>query len=449
MRMSMRQSLLLAFILSTLVGIGLVVVWMHISVTHEMRAFLRQGGPWGLQEMTAALEAHYREAGSWEGVEHILHPTAPGPQHGRGTGPLILADADGRILYPPGRAGGRLRDDERARAIPLEVDGRTVGYLYSPRGGAIAPEATHPMFRRLTQAALIAALVAVVLSSGLAWALSRRILRPLSALQRAARRLAQGDLTVRVPESGDDELRALARAFNRMAQALQAAEQARRRLTADIAHELRTPLAVQQAHIEALLDGVYPLTPERLVPILEQNRLLARLVEDLRTLSLAEEGRLPLQLHTLDVRESLLQAAEQFRAAAQAEGVTLELDLPDEALPVRADPERLNQVLHNLLANALRHTPRGGRVELGARREGADVVFWVRDTGPGLPPGTEEQVFQRFYRVDRARDRAHGGTGLGLSIVRALVRAHLGDVKAQNHPEGGAMFIVRLPLAPS
>ncbi|NPA06648.1 MAG: HAMP domain-containing protein [Chloroflexi bacterium] len=447
--MSMRHSLLLAFTLSTLVGISLVVIWMHISVTHEMRTFLRQGGPWGLQEITVALEEHYREVGSWEGVEQVLHRVLPGPQYGHGAGPLILADAEGRILYPPGRVGGYLRDDERARAIPLVVDGRTVGYLYSPRSGTIAPEATRPMFRRLTQAAFVAALVAVVLSSVLAWALSQRILRPLSALQHAARRLAQGDLTVRVPESGDDELRALARAFNRMAKALQDSEQARRRLTADIAHELRTPLAVQQAHIEALLDGVYPLTPDRLVPILEQNRLLARLVEDLRTLSLAEEGRLPLHLRTLDVREALQQAAEQFRVSAQAEGVTLDLTLPSEPLLVRADPERLNQILHNLLANALRHTPRGGRIELGARREGSDVVFWVRDTGPGLPPGTEEQVFQRFYRVDQARDREHGGTGLGLSIVRALVRAHLGDVKAQNHPEGGAMFIVRLPLATS
>ncbi|NPA27160.1 MAG: HAMP domain-containing protein [Chloroflexi bacterium] len=456
----MRRNLLLAFTFSALVGIGLVVVWTHLSFSREMRTFFRQGGPWGLQEITAALEEHYRRTGSWEGAEAILHAATPHrtPQNGdeplaegpaMGPGPLVLADAEGRVIYPPSRRGTRLTDAERRRAIPLEVNGQVVGYLYSPRGGPVAWDTTRPMFQRLTQAALLAALVAVAISSLLAWALSQRILRPLSALQAAAQRLAQGDRNVRVPEDGDEELRALARAFNRMAQALQEAEEARRRLTADIAHELRTPLAVQQAQIEALLDGVYELTPERLLPILEQNRLLARLVEDLRTLSLAEEGRLPLHQQTLDLRDILRQNVEQFRAVAQAEGITLHFDVPDEPLLVHADPERLAQVLHNLLANALRHTPRGGRIEIAARREGNQAVFWVRDTGPGLPPGTEDRVFQRFYRVDRARDRQRGGTGLGLSIVRALVQAHQGHVRAYNHPEGGAVFEVRLPLAPS
>ena len=442
----MRRKLFLALLGTAMVSIATVVLILRNTTQSQVHAFVAEGGPWGLQETLKALEAHYAARGSWEDAAQVLatRPASPGAPH---RGGLTLTDAQGRILYPPARAGQTWTEAQRRVALPVQVDGRTVGYLIPPLS-AHATASSRALFQRLDWAALAAALTALALAAALAWALSNRILRPVHALTAAARRLAQGDLSVRVPESGDEELATLARAFNHMAAALQQAEESRRRLMADIAHELRTPLAVQQAHLEALQDGIYPLTPENLAPVVEQNRLLARLVHDLRTLTLADTGQLSLERDALDVRAWLPRVVEKFRAAAQQRGIALEVDLPSEPAWVHADAARLEQILHNLLGNALRHTPSGGRIEVRAEVMDDEVRIQVRDTGPGLPPGEEEQVFERFYRLDKSRARASGGSGLGLSIARSLARAHGGDLTAANHPQGGAVFTLRLPRAP-
>ncbi len=445
----MRRKLFLALLVTAIVGIAVVVLILRTTTQSQVHAFVAEGGPWGLQETIKALETYYAEHGSWEGVEQVLmmRPSATGtavPHRGG----LMLVDTDGRVRYPPGKVGHTWTDEQRSGALPLKVDGRTVGYLVPPMAGHAAAS-SRALFQRLDWAALAAALTALALAAGLAWALSNRVLRPVHALTAAARQLAQGDLSVRVPESGDEELATLARAFNHMAQALQEAAETRRRLMADIAHELRTPLAVQQAHLEALQDGIYDLTPENLVPVVEQNRLLVRLVNDLRTLTLADTGQLSLERQPLDVRTWLPKVVEGFRAAAQQRGITLQVTVPESPAVVQADAARLEQILHNLLGNALRHTPPGGRVEVTATVDADAVRIQVRDTGPGLPPGEEERVFERFYRLDKSRTRASGGSGLGLSIARSLARAHGGDLTAANHPQGGAVFTLRLPRAAS
>ena len=446
----MRRKLFLALWGTALLGIAVVVGVLRASTQRQVHAFVAQGGPWGLQQTVARLQAYYAQRGSWEGVEAALRAGAAGgsPGHALEHGPrVVLVDAQGRVLFPPEQAGRTWTPEEQAGALPLRHQGRVVGYLVPP-GALHVAAATRDLLHRLDWAALMASAVAVAAAAGLSWWLSRRVLRPIYALTRAAQRLAQGDLSVRVPEGGDDELRTLARTFNHMAQALQQAAETRQRMLADIAHELRTPLAVQQAHLEALQDGLFDLTPENLAPVVEQNRLLARLVDDLRTLTLADSGQLPLETQRLDLRTWLPEVVEPFRAAARQRGVALRLTLPPEPLPVQADPARLAQILNNLLGNALRYTPQGGLVEVGAVRKGAQAHLWVRDTGPGLPSGEEERVFERFYRADKSRSRASGGSGLGLSIARSLARAHGGDLTAHNHPEGGAVFSLQLPAAP-
>jgi signal transduction histidine kinase len=279
--------------------------------------------------------------------------------------------------------------------------------------------------------------------------LSHRLLQPVRELTQAAKRLAGGDLAQRVRPRGSDEVGVLGSTFNQMAGSLQAAEESRKAMTADIAHELRTPLSVQRAHLEALQDGIYPLTAENLSPVLEQNHLLTRLVDDLRTLALADSGQLQLERSNVDLMGLARDVIERFRPQFENRGVELSLE-PGELPPVRVDPQRIEQILGNLLSNALRHTPAGGWVQVRGRliQSGRVIHLEVRDSGPGIPPEALEQIFERFYRADKSRSRPEGGSGLGLAIARQLAEAHGGRLQAENHPEGGAVIRLTLPVAP-
>jgi signal transduction histidine kinase len=283
----------------------------------------------------------------------------------------------------------------------------------------------------------------------LALGLSYTLLRPVHALTIAAQKLAGGDLSHRVDVHGDDEMATLSHTFNQMADSLQQAEEARRAMTADIAHELRTPLAVQRANLEALQDGVYPLTSENLAPVIEQNYLLTRLVEDLRTLALADAGQIELERTHTDLTPLVERMVERFQPQAGSQQVKLTLTTPTGLIPqISADPIRLEQVLTNLLSNALRYTPTGGQIELSLASTDDSVWLRVHDSGPGIPEQALPYIFERFYRVDKSRARAEGGTGLGLAIARQLARLHGGDLTATNHAAGGALFTLILPVYP-
>ncbi|RDI94498.1 HAMP domain-containing protein [Meiothermus sp. QL-1] len=303
---------------------------------------------------------------------------------------------------------------------------------------------------RLQQNLLIAGLVAAVLGVLVALVFARRIARPIEAISAAANSLAQGDLSARIPTPrGEDEVAQLARNFNHMAASLERLEAERKAMIADIAHELRTPLAVMQGRLEAIQDGILPLEQSEVDRLHYQTRLLSRLVEDLRTLSLADAGRLNLVLRELDLGEQVRRLVATFQPALEAKRITLEFKLPSQPVLVQADPDRLAQVVGNLLTNALAHTPEGGRIELEVQAEAAHATLRVRDSGPGIPEEALARVFDRFFRVEASRSRATGGSGLGLSIVKALVELHGGLVAARNHPEGGALFELRLPLRPA
>lgn len=286
---------------------------------------------------------------------------------------------------------------------------------------------------------LVALLVGGALVGGL--------LRPVRDLTEASRALARGDLGRRVRVQSGDELGELSMAFNQMAENLEHLEKLRRDMTADVAHELRNPLAVMQAQVEGILDGVYPATPEALAPILDQTRLLRRLVDDLQTLALADAGQLALDLAETDLARLTARVVEAHRPQAEAHGVTLRLQA--NPIMLRVDPIRLEQILANLLANALRRTPAGGEVTVRLMTDAArgHVELEVADTGEGIPPEALPYVFERFYRAGRSRARSEGGSGLGLAITRKLVEAHGGSIGAANRPGGGASFVVVLPLS--
>jgi signal transduction histidine kinase len=267
----------------------------------------------------------------------------------------------------------------------------------------------------------------------------RRVAVPVRDLMEAAGRVEFGDYAVRVPENGPRDVRDLARAFNAMTARLQVNEEQRRKLLADVTHELRTPLSVVQGNLEAIVDGVYPADDAHLGPLLEETRVLARLIEDLRTLSLAESGVLKLQREPTDLGILITEAVASFRAQAEAAGVQIQAHLADDLPLLEIDPVRIREVLSNLIANALRYTPPGGTVTIEARTNGS-VEIAVRDTGAGIPGERLPHIFDRFYKSDESH-----GSGLGLAIAKNLVAAHDGGIVAESEPGRGTTIRFTLP----
>lgn len=453
----MRLKLLLSFFLIVLVSIASVVLAARMANAREIRTFMFGGGMYGLGGMTTQLEYYYQENSSWAGVDSLLNGSMHGPGRGGMMGGmaammgqrLTLADANGNILYDTevAQASGQLSAADRSRAVELKVDNNIVGYLLPENGVTFTPTDEMALLNRLNRPALLAALVAGGVSLVLALLLSFGLLRPVRELTQAAGNLGRGDLSQRVPVRGNDEITSLAQTFNHMAESLERAEQSRRAMTADLAHELRNPLAVQRANLEAMQDGVYPLSTENLEPVLEQNRLLTRLVEDLRTLALADAGQLALECRPTDYPALVQRVVDRFTPSALAKQVKLSLDLPNTPMPpISLDPLRVEQILGNLLSNAIHFTPQGGQISLTLSSAPDAASLSVRDTGPGIPPEALPHLFERFYRADKSRSREGGGTGLGLTIARQLAEAHKGTLTAANHPQGGAVFTFRLPI---
>jgi len=262
--------------------------------------------------------------------------------------------------------------------------------------------------------------------------------------------LAQGDFGARVTVDdhparlGSDELSELGTAFNLMADHLQQSEQVRRDMTADIAHELRTPLAVMRGNLEAMQDGVYPLDVEHLTPVLNQVSLLTRLVEDLRTLALAEAGQLPLNKRLTDLAALLRDTLTSFESQATVEQVALRSEIAANVPPVEIDPDRMQQTIGILISNALRYTPPWGLITVAEQSDRASVMIEVTDTGSGIAPEDLPNVFERFYRADKSRSRESGGSGLGLAIAKSIVEAHGGSIAARS--EMGQGTTIRIVL---
>lgn len=275
--------------------------------------------------------------------------------------------------------------------------------------------------------------------------LGSRIVRPVVTLTQATRVIAGGGAPPLVPVAGRDEVAELGHAFNRMTSQLAEQEEQRRRLFAGIAHELRTPLSVIQGTLEGMLDRVVEPTPERIAGLHTQALLLGRLITDLRDLSLAQAGQLPLHRQIIDVAEVTRETVETLAPLADDRAVSLRIDAPDGLPRVHADPDRLRQIVLNLVENALRHTPKGGDVRILVQDAGEGVRISVADTGKGIGPDDLPHIFDHFYRADPSRARSSGGTGLGLSIVKSIVEAHGGRVTVHSRAGAGSTFTVTLP----
>ncbi len=456
----------LSFTLVVVVTTGVVAVLANRTASDAFRLYASYAGA-SPAELVESLAALYRRQGTWHGVETVLAgewprmPMAGWVMSGRrgftfpegSQSQIVLADARGHVLFdfPRSRSERHLTYDEQVAAEDIVVDGELVGRLVValPTQSAIPGPLEERFFERLRQLLLAGGLVAGTIGLLLGLGFSHSLSAPLQRLAAAARAVAAGDLSHRVAVQGSAELAEVSRAFNDMAAELQQAEQLRQNLMADVAHELRTPLTVLRGNLQAILEDVYPANKREIGVLYDETQLLSRLVDDVRELALADSGRLQMNLQAIDLKKTLSAACESLTPSVRARDVSLTLQVPEGLPAVLADPDRVAQVLYNLLVNALQHTPPGGTITVTACRVdgGAEVV--VSDTGEGIAPEHLPHVFDRFWRSDpaRSRDERQGGsTGLGLSIARSLVNAQGGRIWVDSEPGGGAVFHFTLPL---
>jgi len=394
------------------------------------------------------LYVFYSDKGSWEGVQSVVEDTA----HVSGTH-IILVASNGTVVGDSkgGKLLGTNYTDTDSSESPLELtwSQKLIGRAYITLDPA-AELYVAPFLRLSTsinRSLLLGGSLAIAIALILTFVLSRRISSPIGVLAKAARRLGRGDLSQRVQLKGEGEVAALAQAFNSMAADLEHDEQLRRNLVADVAHELRTPLSNIQGYLEAIRDRVMKPNAATIRSLNEEAALLSRLVDELQELSLAEAGKLKLVYQAEDITRLVKQVVTPWQPKVAAKEIALSLDLPDNLPLVNIDWQRVNQVLHNLLENAVAYTHKGGTINVAATTQGDWVEVCVSDTGEGIPAEDLPNTFERFYRVDKSRARVTGGSGLGLTIAKRLVEAHGGKITVQSKLGKGSRFSFTLPIA--
>lgn len=464
---SLSAKLILAFALTSLAGIALAALLVRQFVLQEFDAYVLEQRR---DTFVEQVQAYYTANGSWEGVAAALFPGPPPAPDGAPDDErephidFVLADADGTIVISPNPLyrGRQARAEDLAGGTAITVAGQQVGTVIT-FGPSLRNSAELRYVARTDLALSLAGLAAVGVSLALGLLLARLITRPVRDMTAAARAIAGGDLRQHVPVRSRDELGDLAVQFNQMSADLDRANELRRRMTADIAHDLRTPLTVISGYLEALRDESLRPTQARFAAMHDETQTLLRLVEDLHTLSLADAGRLVLKRQPTPPQQLIERVTAGFQLlAAQCEVALVAESAPD--LPdLDGDAEQLVRALGNLVGNALRHTPPGGGVALraglrdagGGSLRGADragpgsILFEVADTGEGIAPEHLPNIFERFYRADEARSQDDGGSGLGLAIVKSIVEAHGGTISVASTVGQGTTFTLALPIAKS
>jgi signal transduction histidine kinase len=445
---SLAFKLILGFLLISLVGVGLVAAFTRWATVNEFERLMLDQAE---DEFVATVTAYYESHGSWDGVEQLFmpqpSPEAPSSPASRPPQlPFILVNEQNVVVLSdkPDGQSRPIPDDQLAQGRSLVVDGEVVGTVL-PTGEALERDALAERYlSRTLQASGYAAVGATAAALLLAVLLASTLTRPLRELTIATKAVAQGDLEHQVPVRSKDELGELAVSFNQMSADLAQATAVRRQMTADIAHDLRSPLTAISGYVEAMRDGVLEPTPARFEAMYVETQRLRRLVDDLRTLSLTDAGELRLDRQAIPPRMLLERLAAVHRHRADEQEVAITIQAEPNTPDVHVDQDRMAQVLGNLIDNALRYTPPGGEITLGARTQGAATLLTVRDTGAGIPPEHLPHVFDRFYRGDSARSIDGGESGLGLAIAKAIVEAHGGTISVESTPGAGTTFTIAL-----
>lgn len=436
----------LTLVLTSLVGIVLIgVLASQINAT-EYKRFRNAEMELAVVETVAD---YYAEFETWVGLdEQVFNRTIRNirPPERRGIAPFAIADTQGVIVKPSEvfREGMFASPDDIQNGNPIFVDDTLVGTLIisSPPG---FDEAELRYLQRTNSILLVGAVVAVAVAVLFGVWLSRQFLRPLAELTDAIDHVKQGKFDQRVPVRTQDELGDLAQAFNQMGEELQRVNKLRRQMTADIAHDLRTPLTVISGYLEGLRDGSLQPTQARFDTLFQESQLLKRLIDDLRMLSLADAGELNLVYTSVHPSDLLEQVYAAFTPLAESEQVTLEIETNDTLPKIKIDRDRMAQVLGNLISNSLRFTPAAGNITLSANATNQQVILTVKDTGSGIDPQHLQNIFARFYRVNESRHQAHYESGLGLAIAKSIVMAHGGTINADSQLGQGTTITIMIP----
>jgi signal transduction histidine kinase len=438
--------LLAAFTLVILVTIGAAFFFINQATQNEIRQSEERVEQVRATRMEFALSVYYSRQGDWEGIQPFVE------QWGIPLGQsIIVTDANGMVVADSQGSllGQPYHPDSPGRPLLPPWGEGAIGTLYIGPGPPPGAELTSLpiVYEAIGRFFLWGGLLAVALALLITFLLSRRILTPVRALTQTARRLGKGDFSQRIEYRDKGELGELAQAFNSMATDLERNEALRRNMVADVAHELRSPLSNIRGYLEAVSDGVVAPDAATIRSLNEEANLLSRLVDDLQDLSLAEAGELKLIRQAEDIGKLVNRGVAMIQGQAITKDVSVTVDLSDQLPLCNVDSHRISQVLHNLLNNALSHTPKGGAITVRARQRDNQVEVSVADTGEGIPSEDLPYIFERFYRVDKSRSRATGGSGLGLTIARHLVEAHGGRIEVQSELGKGSCFTFTLPVS--
>ena len=446
--MKLTSKLTLAFLLVSLIAIGLAAAFVGFTTATGFNKYIVDQRE--AQFVSIATE-YYRENGNWRGVDVALRqqgllppPVKPGkappaPQ------PFALVDTKRVVIIPGGdyQQGAKVKEGTLAKGVGIEIGGVVVGTVLVTGQTPVRSAIEQKYIASVYQSLLVAALGGAALALLLGLFLARTLTHPLRNLTEATRQMAQGKLEQQVPVHSKDEIGELAQSFNQMSADLTRANQSRRQMTADIAHDLRNPLTVIGGYLESLQDGKLKPTPERFATMQAEVQHLQHLVEDLRTLSLAEAGELRLKIQSFAPGELLERARAAYHHQAEARGIRLEIEIQPELNEVLLDPERMGQVLENLVSNALRYTPEGGEIRLKGSRVAGSMILEVQDNGAGISPEILPFIFERSYRGDPSR--SENQSGLGLAIAKSIVELHGGVISAESRPGNGSCFSIRIP----
>jgi signal transduction histidine kinase len=447
---SITLKLLLAFLAISLVSVALIVLSARWMTEREFRSYLFDQNR---NNIISTLENYYNAHGDWTGVEVALTvPVGAPPPRGieRSARFFTLTDATYHVVMagPGDQVGGMLSPSEIADGMPIKVNGSVVGFFITRQPTIRVNPAETAFLTRIRRIYLLSAAGVIALALLLAFLLSRTLTRPIRDLTAATQAVSTGNLAHEVPVRSRDELGQLAASFNQMNADLRRSLELRRQMTADIAHELRTPISIILGHAEGVHDGVLAPSLETFEIVRDEAGRLDQLVDDLRTLSLADADELPIERQRVAPDTLLEDVKASHTHRAGQKNISLDLHIAPHLPEILVDPGRMMQVLNNLVDNALRYTPAGGRISLAAQMAGKELEMRVQDSGPGVAADDLERIFERFYRSDPSRQREEGGSGLGLAIARAIVEKHAGRIWAESKPGEGTTIVIHLPIAP-
>nr|WP_314557986.1 sensor histidine kinase efflux regulator BaeS [uncultured Pseudomonas sp.] len=461
MILRLTHKLFLAVLAATLCVVLAMGLAAHKSFTSGFLGYLNEQSLERLDSVLPRVTEAYRQHGSWDFLRNnpdamfvLLIPvgvTVEDMKEGRFRSPVSdltgahlrfsLLDANKKLLMGYRGAG------TDAVLRPIQVDGHTVGWLSMAPFQSVSGEGDLRFQQHQVRATLWSGAAALLFASVIVWWIARSLLAPVQRVAAATHKLAAGDYHIRVEASSADEVGQLASDFNHLALTLENTERQRRDFMADVSHELRTPLSVLRGELEALEDGVRQMSPESVRSLLGEVGTLSKLVDDLYELSLADVGALVYHKVQMDLGEMLRDTTQLFGERCRERGLQLQLVLPVGPLPLQADPLRLQQLINNLLENAVRYTDAGGALRLSAARHNGALRIMLADSAPGVLPEHLPRLFERFFRVEASRSRASGGAGLGLSICQAIALAHGGKIHAEPSALGGLLVTLELPEA--